>query len=117
MKNFLKIFFVIIFSFVSLSAFAVDSVFLNADNISPVVQVIYPADNETENSISSSNYYNAEILNLKEQKPLYISSALSKASPQSKFLAYILAQNLNCDLLKSNKISNLLKTEICTRAP
>ena len=88
------------------------------DTISSVPAFVYVADNETENSISSSNFYNAEILSLGGQKQTYSSSDLFKTSVQNKLLAQIYAQNYNKVLLsKFHKISYFLRNEICTRAP
>ena len=118
MKNFLKIFCVIVMCFVSLAAGANEDLSTNTDKISSVELVIYPSDNETENAISSSNYYNAEIISLSGQKQTYNCSTLYKASAQARLIAQIFAQNYNRVLLsKSHKISNILRNEICTRAP
>ena len=91
---------------------------LTFDSISSAPAIVYPADNETENSISSSNFYNAEILSLNTQKQSYNASNLYKTSAQLKLLSQIFTQNYNRVLLsKTHKISYFLRNEICTRAP
>ena len=103
--------------FVSLCANASEKLPV-ADTISATPTMIYVADNESENSIVSSNFYNSEIVNLTEHKQNFSASNLYKASAQVKFLSIIFAQNYNRVLLsKSHKISHLLRNEICTRAP
>ena len=118
MKNFLKIVILIFMCFVSAGAGASGDIPVKTDNISPVVQVIYPDDNETENSVVSSNFYNTEIVNLSEHKQNFSASNLYKTSAQDKFLSVIFTQNYNRVFLsKTHKISYFLRNEICTRAP
>ena len=117
MKIFLKLICVFLLCFVSLSVSAKENLY-NCDAVKSVPAFVYVADNETENSISSSNYYNAQIILLNTHKQTYNCLNLYKASAQSKFLAQIFAQKYNRSYLsKSHKISFLLKNEINTRAP
>ena len=118
MKVLLRIFCILVMIFVPSFCQANDGENIALDTISSVPAFVYVADNETENSISSSNFYNAEILSLGGQKQTYSSSDLFKTSVQNKLLAQIFAQNYNKVFLsKSHKISYFLRNEICTRAP
>jgi hypothetical protein len=118
MKILFRIFCILVMFFVPTFCQASDSGNVTVDTISSVPAFVYVADSETENSISSSNYYNAEVLSLNPQRQSYNLSNLYKTSGQLKILTQIFTQNYNRVFLsKTHKISYFLRNEICTRAP
>ncbi len=118
MKNIFKLFFIVCLFFVSACANAFDTQ-KNTDYIKAVqTQNIFTAGNSQETSVVSSNSQSSEIYLQNDNKENYTGGNLFKASSQAKFLQEIFAQNYNKSFLsKSQKISPILRNEICTRAP
>lgn len=118
MKTFFKILVLICIFFCSVPANAQKAPVAYTDTISAIEQTIYLTNPEHKNAVVSSNSHNFDILTLRRNKQTYSANTVFKASPQSKLLALIFAQNYNRVILsKSNKVSLNLKNEINTRAP
>lgn len=127
MKNVLKIFFICVCFFISLSANACGIDFpvpnfseqpVITDTITiPQEELVINSD-KTEHAIASTNSHRHEISNLSNRKNNPGSGSLDKASAQRKYIQQIFINNYNKTLYSnSHKISSYLKNEICTRAP
>ena len=130
MKNFIKIFFIVICFFISLSTNANEMNYLTftqnfsqqeviLDSVStPDEHELTLSDDVSENSIVASNSQRHEISNASSRKNSTFNKTTERSSVQSKFLQQIHSKNYNNTLSnKSHKISPILKNEICTRAP
>ena len=129
MKNFIKIFFIVVCFFISLSANAreisFDSINFNSqqqiilDSVSiPDEPELILSDDVNENSITSSNSQRHEISASTSRRDTYNGGTIEKTSTQNKLLQQIFTSKYNKSLFsKSHKISPHLKNEICTRAP
>lgn len=130
MKNFIKIFFIVVCFFISLSAnaremdfsifnsnFSQQEIILDSVSIPDEPELIL-SDDVNENSIVSSNNQRHEISASTSRRDTINSSSIERTSSQNKFLQQILSSNYNKTFFsKSHKISPHLKNEICTRAP
>ena len=130
MKNFIKIFFIVVCFFISLSANAreMDFSVLNSnfsqqefilDSVSiPDEPALILSDDVSENSIAASNSQRHEISASSSRRDTYNSGTIERSSAQNKLLQQIFTSKYNKSLFsKSHKISPHLKNEICTRAP
>ncbi len=129
MKNFIKIFFIIVCFFISLTANAKE---ISYDVVNTNIHYQYLVDSVTvsdepelvlsgdvsENSIVSANNQTHEISASSSRKDSFNGSFIQKASAQNKHLQQIFSSNYN-NIINgiSHKISPHLKNEICTRAP
>ena len=130
MKNFIKIFFIVVCFFISLSAnaremdfsafnsnFSQQEIILDSVSI-PDEPELTLSDDVSENSIASANSQRHEISTSYSRRDTYNSGAIERTSAQNKLLQQIFTANYNKTLFsKSHKISPHLKNEICTRAP
>lgn len=129
MKNFIKIFFIIVCFFISLTVNAreVSYDLINSyipqqyvvDSVSiPDEPELILSDDINENSIVSANSQTHEISASTSRKDNFSGSLVEKTSIQNKLLQQIYSSNYN-NLIDSisHKISPHLKNEICTRAP
>ena len=129
MKNFIKIFFIVVCFFISLSANAKEldySTFVDNfshqelifESVSTPVTELVLANDINENSIASANSKRHEIGASSSRRDSYNNSTIERTSGQNKLLHQIITSNYNkTSLSESHKISPLLKNEICTRAP
>ena len=130
MKNFIKIFFIIVCFFISLSSNAreINFDYINynisqhetiCDSVSnPEEPELILSDDVNENSITSANNHRHEISSSSSRRDTYNSGSIEKTSIQNKLLQQIYSSNYNKTLYStSHKISPHLKNEICTRAP
>lgn len=129
MKNFIKIFFIVVCFFISLSANAreisFDSINFNSqqqiilDSVSiPDEPELILSDDVNENSITSANSQRHEISASTSRRDTFSGGLIARTSSQNKLLQQITSNKYNKTLFsKSHKISPLLKNEICTRAP
>ena len=130
MKNCIKIFFIVVCFFISLSANARERDFplLNSnfsqqeiifDSVSiPDEPELTLSDDVSENSIAATNSQRHEISASTSRRDTYNGGIIEKTSTQNKLLQQIFTSNYNKTLFsKSHKISPHLKNEICTRAP
>ena len=130
MKNCIKIFFIVVCFFISLSANAreMDFPLLNSnfsqqeiifDSVSiPDEPELTLSDDVSENSIAATNSQRHEISASTSRRDTYNGGIIEKTSTQNKLLQQIFTSNYNKTLFsKSHKISPHLKNEICTRAP
>ncbi len=127
MKNVLKLFFICVCFFISLSANACGIEF-HAFNFSsspeitdtitvPQEELILNTDDGKHN-IVCTNRQRQEISNSSNRKNNFNSSSTDKATVQRKLIQQIFNTNYNKILYSnSHKISSYLKNEICTRAP
>lgn len=130
MKNFIKIFFIVVCFFISLSAnareidfsafnsnFSQQEIILDSVSI-PDEPELTLSDDVSENSIASANSQRHEISASTSRRDTYNGGTIEKTSTQNKLLQQIFTSKYNKSLFsKSHKISPHLKNEICTRAP
>jgi hypothetical protein len=129
-KNFIKIFFIVICFFISLSANAKEinysaliSEFSQQERILDSISIpdnaeLVLSDDINENSIVAANNQRHEISASSSKRDTYNGGTIERTSAQNKLLQQIFTSNYNKTLFrKSHKISPHLKNEICTRAP
>lgn len=126
MKNFLKIFFIVVCFLVTLcvckSGVNIDSFDINnksivSESISVPHQVLVsPDDNESQ--IAASNSHNTELTSANLKKNSHNITNIDKVATERKIVAQIFALNYNKILYSaSHRISLYLRNEVCTRAP
>ncbi len=126
MKNFLKIFFIVVCFLVTLgvckSGVSIDSFDINnksivSESISVPHQVLVsPDDNESQ--IAASNSHNTELTSANLKKNSHNITNIDKVATERKIVAQIFALNYNKILYSaSHRISLYLRNEVCTRAP
>ncbi len=127
MKNFIKIFFIIVCFFITLGANATGAMSVGFEKLAPQTISneitipdqelgIKPVNNEVE--FVCANTHNAEISAVRDRKDNFAGGFLDRASAQNRLLQQIFSSNYNKTYYStSHKISPLLKNEICTRAP
>lgn len=126
MKNFLKIFFIVVCFLVTLgvckSGVNIDSFDINnksivSESISVPHQVLVsPDDNESQ--IAASNSHNTELTSDNLKKNSHNITNIDKVATERKIVAQIFALNYNKILYSaSHRISLYLRNEVCTRAP
>jgi hypothetical protein len=112
----------IIFSFIISFCSADASLYLTksapTDTITAPVTIVCLNDNDGENSIVCTNSTPLELGAQKTDKENIESINVFKTSAQYKLLQEILSKNYNKIYIKTtDKISKILRNEICTRAP
>lgn len=126
MKNFLKIFFIVVCFLVTLgvckSCVNIDSFDINnksivSESISVPHQVLVsPDDNESQ--IAASNSHNTELTSANLKKNSHNITNIDKVATERRIVAQIFALNYNKILYSaSHRISLYLRNEVCTRAP
>ena len=128
MKNFLKLFLIVVSFFITLSANAQSvstDMLVNLNNNQVIVDKITLPDFElsieqehNENVIVASNNRNYELSACHERRNSHVSGCLDRVVNKNKLLQQIFNNQYNkCFCSASHKISSYLKNEICTRAP
>ncbi len=126
MKNFFKIFFIVVCflvtlgvckSGVNIGSFNLDNRPVVSESISVPHQVLVsPDDNESQ--IAASNSHNTELTSANFKKNSHNISNIDKVATERKIVAQIFASNYNKILYSaSHRISLYLRNEVCTRAP
>ena len=126
MKNFLKIFFIVVCflvtlgvckSGVSIGSFDINNKSIVSESISVPHQVLVsPDDNESQ--IAASNSHNTELTSANLKKNSHNITNIDKVATERKIVAQIFALNYNKILYSaSHRISLYLRNEVCTRAP
>lgn len=126
MKNFLKIFFIVVCflvtlgvckSDVNIGSFDINNKSIVSESISVPHQVLVsPDDNESQ--IAASNSHNTELTSANFKKNSHNITNIDKVATERKIVAQIFALNYNKILYSaSHRISLYLRNEVCTRAP
>lgn len=126
MKNFLKIFFIVVCflvtlgvceSCVNIGSFDINNKSIVSESISVPHQVLVsPDDNESQ--IAASNSHNTELTSANLKKNSHNITNIDKVATERKIVAQIFALNYNKNLYSaSHRISLYLRNEVCTRAP
>ena len=126
MKNFLKIFFIVVCFLVTLGvcksganigSFDINNKSIVSESISVPHQVLVsPDDNESQ--IAASNSHNSELTSANLKKNSHNITNIDKVATERKIVAQIFALNYNKILYSaSHRISLYLRNEVCTRAP
>lgn len=126
MKNFLKIFFIVVCflvtlgvckSCVNIGSFDINNKSRVSESISVPHQVLVsPDDNESQ--IAASNSHNTELTSANLKKNSHNITNIDKVATERKIVAQIFALNYNKILYSaSHRISLYLRNEVCTRAP
>lgn len=126
MKNFLKIFFIVVCflvtfgvckSDVNIGSFDINNKSIISESISVPHQVLVsPDDNESQ--IAASNSHNSELTSANLKKNSHNITNIDKVATERKIVAQIFALNYNKILYSaSHRISLYLRNEVCTRAP
>lgn len=126
MKNFLKIFFIVVCflgtlgvckSGVNIDSFDINNKSIVSESISVPHQVLVsPDDNESQ--IAASNSHNTELTSANLKKNSHNITNIDKVATERKIVTQIFALNYNKILYSaSHRISLYLRNEVCTRAP
>ena len=126
MKNFLKIFFIVVCflvtlgvckSSVNIGSFDINNKSIVSESISVPHQVLVsPDDNESQ--IAASNSHNTELTSANLKKNSHNITNIDKVATERRIVAQIFALNYNKILYSaSHRISLYLRNEVCTRAP
>lgn len=126
MKNFLKIFFIVVCflvtlgvckSSVNIGSFDINNKSIVSESISVPHQVLVsPDDNESQ--IATSNSHNSELTSANLKKNSHNITNIDKVATERKIVAQIFVLNYNKILYSaSHRISLYLRNEVCTRAP
>lgn len=126
MKNFFKIFFIVVCflvtlgvckSDVNIGSFDINNKSIVSESISVPHQVLVsPDDNESQ--IAASNSHNTELTSANLKKNSHNITNIDKVATERKIVAQIFALNYNKILYSaSHRISLYLRNELCTRAP
>lgn len=126
MKNFLKIFFIVVCflvtlgvckSGVNIGSFDINNKSIVSESISVPHQVLVsPDDNESQ--IAASNSHNTELTSSNLKKNSHNITNIDKVATERKIVTQIFALNYNKILYSaSHRISLYLRNEVCTRAP
>lgn len=127
MKNFIKIFFIFVYLFISLGANSADAAIkpiekfasqLVYDEIIISKQISQIESENNEGSVIDATNHPTEINVLRDKKDSFSNSFLDKTNSQNKLLQQIfLSKNNKIYCSISHKISPIFENEICTRAP